>query len=1409
MKEAEGLSLPKYFYNYLKKETCPGCRGCDDDFEFPPDYGKDKKENENSFMSIEPDPKDKPAHDDNKDKRNKSSFHSASSGSSFGAVPSVSEASSTAGLFSSAAVGFSSFSDIASGAERPSNFVKDEGFKFSGAGAQLFSSGGGEGGEEEGNENPEEEANIHFKPIVTLPESYDYKSTEKEGETLFDECGKLYRFDGSTNQWKERGVGNMKIIYHHRNRQTRLVMRRDQILKLCCNHYITDGMSIQMQMGNPKAMTWFTETDYSEETALPQKLALRFKHEETAKRFKDLFEEAVSKAKEVSNMNDENEEEREEEEEEEEEGQDSESDDNDDSLWTCPDCSVKNDISTNECVTCEAPRPISSSLDGAVSSTPSFGVSSIRYTPSSLTPSFAASRGPHTIHYGAPPPVSISGTTAVHSSSSTGALPPSFQFGNKTAPGSAVPSFVGGPSAQVGRLKLPASTRAPLPQYSSYSAGPMQTSFPSVTPPVSAMSATPPRLPFQLSSTPQFKGVPSTSVPQLGATQPEISSGPVSLLGPGPSTLPPTFMGGLGTASSTVPSFVMPQSSVAPSFAPLRGNVNKILLYCFIHMNINSVTFSFFIGPTIAAVTSTPPITRSLFLTNTTTVSQFTHLFSTGSAVSQFNAVSTTSSVFTLSSPAQVSFATSTTKPFFTAPPTSIASKGLLSGNFVPATNAMATTTSTSMPSLFNTAVTTPSLLGSTFSSTSASVTNKPLPLLLSNTPAKSEGDEEEEVAPSPDVSFEFTPLVSLPEIEDLTSGEENEDVLFSETGKLYRFDSTPKQWKERGKGVIKILKHKLKGKSRILMRREQILKICCNHFITSDMCMSPFGTTQKSMMWYTLSDFSDEVCKPEKLVIRFKSIGMANDFKEAFEKCVKETKLVDAKPPPSLSPSLPPLTSSTSQTSVKPLTVQSAPGQWECSVCYVSNKPEAVKCVACETSRGGGISSTLSLPSLSSFKAPGPLKSTPGTQLKPLASLSSKGDWECSACYVSNKTDAVYCVACGTGKDGAPSSSSSTGPVNLLSGFKSSAILGGGGMTLKGLTLPSSTSSPGLTTGGGGGLASGGGGMSLKGLSLSSGLNRAPPTSIGALPSCGGMSLKGFSLSSGLNTSSQFIPQSSVAPTILPLKGNICSYICMCLILMTIPLFFIFIGSTRTATATTCLTTAKTTGSAVFQFNVVPTATSVFKSSSPAQVSFTTATTKPSFSAKPFVFGGKAPLSRPYVSSKGSLGIKGLALSPIVKEEEKQKQQQIPVQSKSTSQAFQTGTGHKATPLSFLFTTQPGDSIPTGEENEKVMFCEKGKLFRSDSGQWKDRGVGEMKILFNKSTGKWRCVMRRDQTHIVCCNFLLVAGMSLNPYRQSNMKFTFSADDNFDGKSNFGLCFKTKEIAERFKEMFDRGCSQ
>ncbi len=48
---------------------------------------------------------------------------------------------------------------------------------------------------------------------------------------------------------------------------------------------------------------------------------------------------------------------------------------------------------------------------------------------------------------------------------------------------------------------------------------------------------------------------------------------------------------------------------------------------------------------------------------------------------------------------------------------------------------------------------------------------------------------------------------------------------------KLFRFDPDLKQWKERGTGDVKFLKHKDSKKIRVLMRREKTLKLCANHF--------------------------------------------------------------------------------------------------------------------------------------------------------------------------------------------------------------------------------------------------------------------------------------------------------------------------------------------------------------------------------------------------------------------------------------------------------------------------------------------------------------------------------------------------------------------------------------------------
>lgn len=52
---------------------------------------------------------------------------------------------------------------------------------------------------------------------------------------------------------------------------------------------------------------------------------------------------------------------------------------------------------------------------------------------------------------------------------------------------------------------------------------------------------------------------------------------------------------------------------------------------------------------------------------------------------------------------------------------------------------------------------------------------------------------------------------------------------------KLFRFDRDSKEWKERGTGDVRLLRHKENGKSRLVMRRDKTLKVCANHY---SMCL-------------------------------------------------------------------------------------------------------------------------------------------------------------------------------------------------------------------------------------------------------------------------------------------------------------------------------------------------------------------------------------------------------------------------------------------------------------------------------------------------------------------------------------------------------------------------------------------
>ena len=57
--------------------------------------------------------------------------------------------------------------------------------------------------------------------------------------------------------------------------------------------------------------------------------------------------------------------------------------------------------------------------------------------------------------------------------------------------------------------------------------------------------------------------------------------------------------------------------------------------------------------------------------------------------------------------------------------------------------------------------------------------------------------------------------------------------LLSCRRAKLFRFDSASTEWKERGTGDVRLLKHKESKKVRLVMRRDKTLKVCANHLST------------------------------------------------------------------------------------------------------------------------------------------------------------------------------------------------------------------------------------------------------------------------------------------------------------------------------------------------------------------------------------------------------------------------------------------------------------------------------------------------------------------------------------------------------------------------------------------------
>ncbi|KAJ4351163.1 Ran GTPase binding protein Sbp1 [Didymosphaeria variabile] len=152
---------------------------------------------------------------------------------------------------------------------------------------------------------------------------------------------------------------------------------------------------------------------------------------------------------------------------------------------------------------------------------------------------------------------------------------------------------------------------------------------------------------------------------------------------------------------------------------------------------------------------------------------------------------------------------------------------------------------------------------------------------------SKPKGEDENPENEEPEVDFQ--PVVHLTEKVDTKTNEELEEQTFKMRAKLFKFDRDSREWKERGTGDVRLLKHKENGKTRLVMRRDKTLKVCANHYVVPDMKLSPNVGSDRSWVWNAAADVSEGEPEAQTLAIRFANSENANAFKEAFIKAQQE----------------------------------------------------------------------------------------------------------------------------------------------------------------------------------------------------------------------------------------------------------------------------------------------------------------------------------------------------------------------------------------------------------------------------------------------------------------------------------------------------------------------------------------
>ncbi|XP_059820865.1 serine-rich adhesin for platelets-like [Hypanus sabinus] len=169
--------------------------------------------------------------------------------------------------------------DTPAGLHNVFTFGAGIGFQFK-PGCQLFASGVKES---------KGDCETGPKPMFPFPPPVNNPPTSiTEEDILFSNQAKLYYFERTSLQWKERAFGEIRILQHKTTKLSRLVMWNSSN-KCCANHWITSILKLKNPKNSNHNWTW-SALDYSGKKVISLDLAIHFKLKETAQMFKEVFE---------------------------------------------------------------------------------------------------------------------------------------------------------------------------------------------------------------------------------------------------------------------------------------------------------------------------------------------------------------------------------------------------------------------------------------------------------------------------------------------------------------------------------------------------------------------------------------------------------------------------------------------------------------------------------------------------------------------------------------------------------------------------------------------------------------------------------------------------------------------------------------------------------------------------------------------------------------------------------------------------------------------------------------------------------------------------------------------------------------------------------------------------------------